>query len=198
GAVRVGLIDGELVLNPTLQEIEEDSRLDLVVVGTKDGLTMVEAGAMEVPEDVILEAFELAHAEIRKVCEAQDELRRNVGKAKWLDLELTSELAERHGPAVAERIRAEGLREAGGLVEELLGELAPALAMDSTEDDIVRRMQVRSALGLVLEQERLKAVEGPVRAQFEDGLRALTEAEQDSKELKSAKRHLLFDRIIEE
>ena len=51
GAVRVGRIDGELVVNPTLPEADEESSLDLIVVGTKDGLTMVEAGADEVPED---------------------------------------------------------------------------------------------------------------------------------------------------
>ena len=62
GAVRIGLIDGELVVNPTLQEAEEESTLDLIVVGTKDGLTMVEAGADEVPEESLLEALELAHA----------------------------------------------------------------------------------------------------------------------------------------
>ena len=50
---------------------------------------------------------------------------------------------------------------------------------------------------MLLEKQRLVAVEGPVREQFEDELRALTDAEQDSKELKSAKRHLLFDRIVE-
>src|SRR4051812_29537847 len=60
GAVRVGLIDGELVLDPTLKESEEDSTLDLIVVGTKEGLTMVEAGADEVPEDKLLEALDLA------------------------------------------------------------------------------------------------------------------------------------------
>src|SRR5436189_5755135 len=60
GAVRIGRIDGELVINPTLAAIESDeSTLDLIVVGTSDGLTMVEAGADEVPEDTILEAFEL-------------------------------------------------------------------------------------------------------------------------------------------
>jgi polyribonucleotide nucleotidyltransferase len=198
GAVRVALIDDELVVNPTLQEIEEDSRLDLVVVGTREALTMVEAGAMEVPEETILGAFELAQEEIRKLCDVQEELRRVAGRAKWLDLDLTSELGEQHGPAIAERIRAEGLREAGALVDELLEELCPSLTMESTEDDIVRRMQVRSALGLVLERERLNAVEGPVREQFESDLRALTEAEQDSKELRSAKRQLLFDRIVEE
>src|SRR5882757_8286826 len=67
GAVRVGLIEGALVINPTLQENEE-SELDLIVVGTKDGLTMVEAGANEVPEDKLLEALDLAHAEIKKLC----------------------------------------------------------------------------------------------------------------------------------
>ena len=197
GAVRVGLVDGELVVNPTLQEAEEDSSLDLIVVGTKEGLTMVEAGGAEVPEDTILEALTIAHEEIRKLCEAQEELRRQAGKAKWLDLELTNELAASHGPRIAERIREEGLREAGALVEELIGELCPPLSMDSTEDDIVRQTQVRSGLGIVLERERLAAVEGPVREQFGADLQALTDAEQDSKELKSAKRQLLFDRIVE-
>ena len=51
---------------------------------------------------------------------------------------------------------------------------------------------------MLLEKQRSVAVEGPVREQFESELRALTDAEQDSKELRSAKRHLLFDRIVEE
>src|SRR5438876_7542956 len=71
GAVRVGRIDGRLVVNPTLQEAEEESELDLIVVGTKEGLTMVEAGASQIPEETILEALELAHGEIVKLCEAQ-------------------------------------------------------------------------------------------------------------------------------
>ena len=103
----------------------------------------------------------------------------------------------RTATAIRERIGAEGLREAGAVVEELVDELAPQLSMDSTEEDITRQMQVRSSLATMLETARLEAVDGPVREQFEDDLRALTEAEQDSKELKSAKRQLLFDRIIE-
>src|ERR687898_1685633 len=62
GAVRIGVIDGELVVNPTLQATEEESTLDLIVVGTKDGLTMVEAGAAQIPDERLLDAFELAHA----------------------------------------------------------------------------------------------------------------------------------------
>src|ERR687883_49430 len=73
GAVRMGLLEGELVVNPTLQETEE-SELDLIVVGTAEGLTMVEAGANEIPEDRLLEALDIAHREIVKLCEAQEEL----------------------------------------------------------------------------------------------------------------------------
>lgn len=197
GAVRIGMIDGELVVNPTLPDSENESTLDLIVVGTKDGLTMVEAGAEEIPEDTLLEAFELAHAEIVKLCEAQEELAREVGKPKWLDLDLVSELEESHGDAIRQRIGEQGLREGGAIVEELMDELCPALSMDSTEDDIVRQMQVRSSLALILERVRLESTQAAVREQFENDLRALTEAEQDSKELKSAKRQLLFDRIIE-
>jgi polyribonucleotide nucleotidyltransferase len=197
GAVRIGLVDGELVVNPTLRETEEDSELDLVVVGTKEALTMVEAGANEVPEATILEALELAQREIAKLCEAQEELRSRAGKAKWLDLELTREVAETHGPRIQERIQTGGLREAAPIVDELVDELCPPLSMESTEDDIRRHVQVRSSLNLILDQQRLAAVERPVREQFENDLRELTEAEQDSKELRSAKRQLLFDRIIE-
>ena len=197
GAVRIGLIDGQLVINPSLPEVQEESTMDLIVVGTKDGLTMVEAGAEEVPEELLLEALELAHAEIKKLCEAQEELRREVGKPKWIDPEVDAEVAG-HADRIRERIAADGLREAAAAVEEIGAELASPLTMDSTEEDIVREMQVRSSLDMLLETLRLEAVVESVREQYGEELRALTEAEQDSKQLKSAKRHLLFDRIIEE
>jgi polyribonucleotide nucleotidyltransferase len=197
GAVRIGRVDGEFIVNPTLPVVEEESTLDLIVVGTKDALTMIEAGADEIPEDEILEAFELAHAEIVKICDAQEDLRRQAGKPKYLDPDLTAELESQHAGRIRERIEAEGLREAGAVVEELVSELAPELSMESSEEDILRQIQVRSSLDVILEKTRLEVVERYVREQFEDDLRALTEAEQDSKELKSAKRQLLFDRIIE-
>src|SRR5581483_7431058 len=124
-------------------------------------------------EDTILEALELAHSEIIKLCEAQEDLRRQAGKPKWLDLELSKELESQHGHTIWERIQSVGLKDAGAVVEELVGELAPPLSMDSTDEDITRQMQVRSSL------------------------LALTDAEQDSKQLKSAKRHLLFEHIAE-
>jgi polyribonucleotide nucleotidyltransferase len=199
GAVRIGQLDGRLVVNPPLTAVEEgESTLDLIVVGTREALTMVEAGAHEIPEETILEAFELAHGEILKICDAQEELRRQIGKEKWLDAELTSQLEGEYGPRFQERIGADGLREAGAFVEELVGELSPPITIDSTEDDIRRQIQVRSSLATILERQRLEAVVEPLREQFEADLRALTEAEQDSKELKSAKRNLLYQRIDEE
>ena len=99
GAVRVGRVEDEFVLNPTLEQLEE-STLDLIVVGTSEGLTMVEAGGDQVPEDTILEALELAHAEIQKICAALEGLRAEVGKAKWVDVDLTAELEAAHGEAV--------------------------------------------------------------------------------------------------
>src|SRR5213076_1804662 len=95
GAVRVGLIDGQFVVNPTLRESEDNGELDLIVVGTKEGLTMVEAGANEIPE-----ALELAHGEIVKLCEAQEDLRRQARKPKWLDLDLLTELERDHAHAI--------------------------------------------------------------------------------------------------
>jgi polyribonucleotide nucleotidyltransferase len=197
GAVRVGRIEGELVVNPTYQQMDESS-LDLVVVGTREALTMIEAGGEQVPEETMLDAFALAHSEIIRVCDAIDELAREVGKDKWIDVELNGELEARHGEMVARRIAEVGLREAGTVVDELLVEAAPAITMDSTEGDIVRELQVRNGLQMLLEQQRLAAVESAVRAQFDSDLRALTDAEQDSKELKSRKRDILLARIQDE
>jgi polyribonucleotide nucleotidyltransferase len=196
GAVRIGRIDGALVVNPSLEDLEE-STLDLIVVGTKDALTMVEAGADGIPEETILEAFELAHGEIRRICDALEDLRDQVGKPKWVDVELTAELEETHGERVRAAVAEKGLREATGIVDELLDELAPPISMSTTEEDIVRRTQVRAAISAVFEKSRLAAVEGPVREQFLADLKELTDAEQDTKELKSAKRDLLYERIIE-
>ena len=197
GAVRIGRIDGELVLNPSLELLDESS-LDLIVVGTRDALTMVEAGADEVPEDTILEALELAHAEIRKICDAIEDLRAQVGKPKWVDLELTTELDEKHGAAIRAAIAEAGLREAAHVVEELVEAEVPAITMASTEEDIVRRTQVKAGFAMLFDKAKAAAVEGPLREQFEADLRELTDAEQDSKELKSAKRDLLYERITEE
>ncbi len=197
GGVRIGQLGGELVVNPTLEQLDE-STLDLIVVGTSEGLTMVEAGGDQIPEETILEALELAQVEIVKICEALDSLREQVGKAKWVDLDLTAELEAAHGDAIRDAVAVHGLREASAAVDALVEEASPPVSMASTEDDMTKRGQIRASFGSILEKARSSAVEGPVREQFLTELRELTDAEQDSKVLKSAKRDLLFTRILDE
>jgi polyribonucleotide nucleotidyltransferase len=80
-AVRVGYIENQIVINPTNAQ-RDLSDLDLVVAGTDSAIVMVEAGAREVDESVVLDAFEAAHAEIRRICDLQRQLREDAGKEK--------------------------------------------------------------------------------------------------------------------
>ncbi|MCB0227647.1 MAG: polyribonucleotide nucleotidyltransferase, partial [Anaerolineae bacterium] len=82
GAVRVGYIDGEFVLNPTASEMA-NSTLDLRVAGTEDAILMVEAGADEVPEDVMLEALRVAHEGFQGIIQMQKQMREDIGKPKF-------------------------------------------------------------------------------------------------------------------
>ncbi len=92
--VHVGYIDGEFILNPTLEQSEK-STVHLTVAGNKDAINMVEAGALEVPEEIMLEAIMFGHEEIKKLIAFQEEIVAAVGKEKIevvlfeLDAELT-------------------------------------------------------------------------------------------------------------
>lgn len=84
--VQVGLINDQFIINPNQEQLEK-STIDLVVAGTKDAVNMVEAGALEVPEEVMLEAIMFGHKEIVKLIEFQEEIAAAVGKDK-LDIKL--------------------------------------------------------------------------------------------------------------
>jgi polyribonucleotide nucleotidyltransferase len=81
GAVRVGLVDGRFIANPTYAEMRE-GLLNIMVVGTADAIVMIESGAKEVKEETVVDAIEFAHTEIKKICAAIDELRSKAGKPK--------------------------------------------------------------------------------------------------------------------
>ena len=81
GAIKVGLVDGKLVLNPGLKD-REKSQLDLTVAATYDKICMIEAGASEVPDDIMLEAIKLAHSEIKNVVQFISEIKKEIGKPK--------------------------------------------------------------------------------------------------------------------
>ncbi|HWG84969.1 MAG TPA: polyribonucleotide nucleotidyltransferase, partial [Deinococcales bacterium] len=113
--VRVGRLDGQFVLNPTLQELER-SELDLVVAGTKDAVLMVEAGAKELGEDLIVEAIEYAHREMQPILDLIQRLKDEVGKEKF-EWQAAAEPGVEDArkadlAAITERARAARLRDA--------------------------------------------------------------------------------------
>jgi polyribonucleotide nucleotidyltransferase len=83
GAVRIGFVDGAFIVNPTYAE-RAVSLLNIMVVGTADGIVMVESGAKEVSEETVVDAIEFAHGEIKKICAAIEEIVKLAGKTKRL------------------------------------------------------------------------------------------------------------------
>ncbi len=130
-AVRLGYIDGEFVVNPTNSQLE-NSKLNLVVAGSKDGIVMVEAGADRVSEDFLVEAFEVAHEQIKKIVEAIGEFTEKYGKEKrefeeeHLPEDALREVEEKIGAELKEAINVEGKlnkeRAIGELKEKFLAE----------------------------------------------------------------------------
>jgi polyribonucleotide nucleotidyltransferase len=161
GAVRIGQdAEGNFLVNPDEEWLLE-SPLDLVVAGTEDAILMVEAGANEITEAEILDALDIAHAEIKRLCEAQHELRRQAGKDKvevtppQVDEGVLGELRDRFGAALDEATQVVDKLERQDAVarveEETLTTLAPdpegdperraavQLAFDKLEKDTIRR-----------------------------------------------------------
>ncbi len=97
--IKIGRVNGQFVVNPDLETLET-GELSLVVAGTADAVMMVEAGAAQLPESVMIEAIELAHAEIKKILGAVAELRKKAGKPK------REVPVEQVDPALVEQVRA--------------------------------------------------------------------------------------------
>ena len=106
GAVRIGKIDGNFVVNPDEEMLTDETDLDLIVAGTEEAILMVEAGANEIPEAEILDALDIAHDAIKKLCAAQRELAEKAGKEKTpvevpqVDPELYEQVKASHGAAL--------------------------------------------------------------------------------------------------
>src|SRR5271170_2036948 len=81
GAVRVGIVDDQFIVNPTYAE-RAKSQLNIMVVGTKDGIVMIESGAKEIDENRVVDAIEFAHEQIKKICVAIEDLVGRAGKVK--------------------------------------------------------------------------------------------------------------------
>jgi polyribonucleotide nucleotidyltransferase len=148
GAVRVGYLGGELVLNPTLAQLE-DSQLDLVVVSTGEAVVMVEAGANEVSEDVVLRAIRFGHQANQALIDLQEQLVKACGKPKTkmptaeidpgLETQVSEVLGDRLSQALGETDKPKREELLGALKKELLERLGDSFP----EKDIVSVLEAR-------------------------------------------------------
>jgi polyribonucleotide nucleotidyltransferase len=167
GAVRIGKIDGNFVVNPNEADLlagadEGGSDLDLIVAGTEDAILMVEAGANEIPEAEILDALDIAHAEIKKLCALQRELAAKVGKEKKVfetiavDPAVLEAIRGSHGTALDEATQVEDKlerQEATKAVEaEILEQHAPAAPEGADEEALVQAKLRRAAVQLAFDK----------------------------------------------
>src|SRR5213595_124819 len=140
GAVRVGLVDGQFIINPTYTEMR-DSLLNIMVVGTSEGIVMIESGAKEVKEETVVDAIEFAHTEIKKICAAINELRQKAGKPKRevtppeFDQKYYNDLKKKIGADLTDRLDTQKhpKAESYALVKELKKELQATLPEDDDE-----------------------------------------------------------------
>ncbi|MDQ3587006.1 MAG: polyribonucleotide nucleotidyltransferase [Actinomycetota bacterium] len=145
GAVRIGLSeDGDILVNPD-EEWLMQSPLDLVVAGTEEAILMVEAGANEISEAEILDALDIAHGEIKKLCQAQDELREKAGKDKVaiepprVDDSVLSEVRDRFGDALVAATQVEDKLERQDATKRVEEETLEAIAGDEEAGDAKER-----------------------------------------------------------
>src|SRR5438046_534654 len=140
GAVRVGLVDGQFIINPSYSEMRE-SLLNIMVVGTSQGIVMIESGAKEVKEETVVDAIEFAHTEIKKICAAINELRSKAGKPKRevtppeFDQAYYNDLKKTICADLTDRLDTQKhpKAESYALVKELKKELQAALPEDDDE-----------------------------------------------------------------
>src|SRR3712207_5219494 len=152
GAVRIGKVEGNFVVNPDEADLLENSDLDLVVAGTEEAILMVEAGANEIPEAEILDALDIAHDAIKKLCAIQHELREAAGKEKvtiepaQVDEGLYQEIVDAFGDAVDKATSVQDKLERQDATKAVEAEVLERFAGDTEADDhATRRQQVQKA-----------------------------------------------------
>ncbi len=167
GAVRIGKVEGNFVVNPNeedLSSVDSDegrSDLDLIVAGTEEAILMVEAGAKEIPEAEILDALDIAHAEIKRICALQRELAAKVGKEKkafesiTVDPELLEAVRSSHGAQLDAATQVEDKlerQEASAAVETaVLEQYAPPAPEGASEEQLRAAKERRAAVQLAFE-----------------------------------------------
>ena len=139
-AVRVGLLNGQLVANPTVAE-QKTSLLNIVVAGTEDAIVMVEAGSLEVSEDTVVDALEFAHAQIKRIVGAIRELHAKLNPTKVVvaplpfDDKLYAEIEKKHGARLHDALNTEKhpKKQSYHLVDALKQEIVDAIPEEEEE-----------------------------------------------------------------
>ena len=138
GAVRVGLLNGQFIINPTYAEMNE-SLLNIMVVGTAEGIVMIESGAKEVKEETVVDAIEFGHTEIKKICAGINQLREKAGKKKRevvppeFDQAYYNDLKKKIGSDLTDRLDTQKHPKAESYT--LVSELKKSLLAAIPEDD---------------------------------------------------------------
>jgi polyribonucleotide nucleotidyltransferase len=159
--VRIGLIDGHYVINPTFEQ-RKQSKLDLVVAGSQDGLVMVEAGAKEVAEEQVVEALNTAHSAIKQIASSIDELARQVGKKKLfvskkeIGHDFYREVEEKVLVPLTEAMRIRGKIENYDRVDQVLEELVADLPEGEVERTLEAKQIFKDLKEKVLRDEVLE------------------------------------------
>jgi polyribonucleotide nucleotidyltransferase len=155
GAVRVGRVDGNFVINPTYDE-QRSGDLNLMVVGTSEGIVMIESGAKEVGEDVVVDAIEFGHEQVKKICAAIKELVKVAGKPKrkveppMVDQDYLDDLRTKVGAQLMDATNTEKhpKNESYGLIKQLKDELKNTI----DDEDEAGRKKVGGYFDMLREQ----------------------------------------------
>jgi polyribonucleotide nucleotidyltransferase len=148
GAVRVGYVEGNFITNPTYSEMR-DSQLNIMVVGSADAIVMIESGAKEVKEEIVVDAIEYAHGEIKKICAAINQLRDQVGKQKRkvtppeFDQKYYDDLKAKVGQRLIDALdtKKHPKAESYTLVKDIRKELEAAIPDDDNAEDAKKKLK---------------------------------------------------------
>ena len=162
-AVNVGLVDGKIIINPTVEE-REKSDLTLTVAGTVDKIAMIEAGANEVPDDVMLEAIKTAHVEIKKMCEFIQKMKDEIGKPKFeyksfaVNEELFAEVEEQFASRMKTDVQDKDKTVIDARMDKLAEDVKAYLAEKHGEEFVVENGQAISEVLYKLEKKTVRSL----------------------------------------
>jgi polyribonucleotide nucleotidyltransferase len=179
-AVRVGLLDGQLVANPTVAE-QKTSKLNIVVAGTADGIVMVESGAFEVSEEKVVEALEFGHAQVKKIVAGIKQLHDQIKPKKVVvapfpfDQGIYDGMKKTYGAKLQDALNTEKhpKKESYHLVDDLQAEILKAIPEEDEEKLALTKRAFERLREDIFRQEVLKAKRRPDGRAF-DQIRKIT------------------------